>query len=997
MKTVPTPSPRRSSLAARFSALMAIAMLAMVVPTLATTITVNVGRPSRSCTGFGICSITIDFAGTARSVPANAVIEGNRMMMQFAQTPPDKNEVLVVEEDVVLDAATSLRLGYKQVTVKKGTYTVNYNGNPNGTVGVDVQTSGIVIKVKLGRASQNCTGFGICEISVNWLTAEHVVQGVAALNGDMLDLDLLGTTSDKGDLLMIDEDITLDAETARAFGAQQVVIRKGQYHVDYTKNPNGHVELPVSRIGIYVEITVGRRSKGCEGFGICDITVGLDFSVRAVGSSASIDGNVMTIDFLKNLPEQGNVLTIDEDIVLNDATSLALGYQHVVVKKGEYQVDYSSNPNGRVRVTVQVEGASITIKIGHPSNGCNHGFGICIIFDPWLSTSTERTVGGSASVKGDIFSLDFLGIAPDRGDVLTLEDDVVLDDATARRFGYQHLTLRKGQYNVDYTKNPNGHVEIPVMRYGVTIHVEAGRRSKGCTGFGICSITIGFDFSERTVGSSASIDGNMMTIDFLKNLPEQGNVLTIDEDIVLDDATSLALGYQHVVVKKGEYQVDYSNNPNGRVTVQVQTMGIGVTIKVARMTSSCVRGFGICIIIDTWLSTSSDRDVRGSISVNGDMLSLDFLGTAPEHGDLLTLEEDVVLDDATAHRLGYQHLTLRKGEYRVDYTKNPNGHVEIPVAKIGIGITITLGRASRDCDGGGICKVRIGLELGRMNDAPGVGSVKGDKLVMDLLKQNGTHYDMLLIDQDIVLDSATSRALGYDQVTIRKGAYAVDYSSNPNGHVEVDIEARGIVITIYVGRRSQGCTGFGICGIVIEASAERNALRAVATYEDGKMRVKFLEQPQMHGDTLTIDEDITLSEEIAKALGLPSNVVRKGDYPVDYSDSPYGTFRLETPSENTASVTSLNSTTSEALALTVAPNPTLGKAMFSFSLPQSAHVTVTLTDARGTQVATLMNDEPRSAGRHSISFDGSSLPAGTYFYTVHAGSMTGTYRMQIVR
>jgi hypothetical protein len=995
MNSTRTTSPRRS-LAARFSALIALALLAMVVPSLATTITVNVGRPSKSCTGFGICSITIDFAGTARSVPANAVIDGNRMMLQFAQTPADKGEFLVVEEDVVMDAATSLRLGYKQVTVKKGTYPVSYANNPNGTVGVDVQTSGIVIKVKLGRPSQNCTGFGICEISINLLSAERVVNGVAALNGDVLDLDLLGTTADKGDVLTIDEDITLDPQTARSLGAQQVVMRKGQYHVDYTKNPNGHVEIPVARIGIYVEISVGRRSRGCEGFGICDITVGVDFAkMNQVPAIAVVRNGKLSLDLTKSTGFQETTLPIDEDIVLDDATSHALGYKQVTVKKGTYQVDYSRNPNGSVDLDVAARGIVVTIYIGRFSQGCS-GFGFCgIVIE---SAVADRAVKGALSLDGDMLSVDLLGAAPDRKDVLTIDEDIELDPAIARSLGAQRLVIRKGEYSVDYTKNPNGHVEIPAMRIGVTIYVEAGRRSKGCTGFGICSITVGFDFSERTVGSSASIDSDVMTIDFLKNLPEHGDVLTIDEDIVLDDAPALVLGYQSVVVKKGEYQVDYSSNPNGRVKVSVQTSGIGITIKVGRVSGGCVRGFGICIIIDTWLTTATDRDVRGTASIRGDMFSLDFLGTAPEHGDVLTLEEDVVLDDATARHFGYQHLTLRKGEYKVDYTKNPNGHVEIPVAKIGIGVTITLGRASRDCDGGGICKVRLSLDFARMhNDAPGVASVKGGKLVMDLLKQDGTHYDMLPIDQDIVLDSATSQALGYAQVTIKKGVYAVDYSSNPNGHVEVDIATRGIVVTIYVGRSSRGCTGFGICGIVIEASMERNAMRAVATFEDGKMRVQFLGQTETHGDTLVVEEDIVLSDEIAQALGLSSNMIRKGDYPVDYSNNTYGTFRLDTPTENTASVTSVNSTTSEALALTVAPNPTIGKAMLSFTLPQSEHVTVTLTDARGTQMATLMNDEPRSAGRHTISFDGSSLPAGTYFYTVHAGSMTETYRMQIVR
>ena len=84
---------------------------------------------------------------------------------------------------------------------------------------------------------------------------------------------------------------------------------------------------------------------------------------------------------------------------------------------------------------------------------------------------------------------------------------------------------------------------------------------------------------------------------------------------------------------------------------------------------------------------------------------------------------------------------------------------------------------------------------------------------LNFLSDPADKSDLLTIDEDIALDSATSRALGFEQVSVRAGQYPVNYTVNSHGQVSPDVTARGIIITIDVGRKSKDCSGFGICSI----------------------------------------------------------------------------------------------------------------------------------------------------------------------------------------
>lgn len=74
------------------------------------------------------------------------------------------------------------------------------------------------------------------------------------------------------------------------------------------------------------------------------------------------------------------------------------------------------------------------------------------------------------------------------------------------------------------------------------------------------------------------------------------------------------------------------------------------------------------------------------------------------------------------------------------------------------------------------------------------------------------------------------------------------------------------------------------------------------------------------------------------------------------------------------------------------PNPFNSNTSISFFLPQSEYVSLKLYNIRGEVVYTLVN-EMRTAGQHSIDFDGTHLPDGLYFYKINAGSFVDTKQL----
>ncbi|HLA64668.1 MAG TPA: T9SS type A sorting domain-containing protein, partial [Rhodothermales bacterium] len=88
--------------------------------------------------------------------------------------------------------------------------------------------------------------------------------------------------------------------------------------------------------------------------------------------------------------------------------------------------------------------------------------------------------------------------------------------------------------------------------------------------------------------------------------------------------------------------------------------------------------------------------------------------------------------------------------------------------------------------------------------------------------------------------------------------------------------------------------------------------------------------------------------------------------------------------------------TAAAVALVVAPNPAVGRAVATLTLAAPQTATVALYDALGRRVAVL-NDGPLAAGAHAFALDAERLPAGLYVVRAVGGAGTVSVRMVVAR
>lgn len=98
--------------------------------------------------------------------------------------------------------------------------------------------------------------------------------------------------------------------------------------------------------------------------------------------------------------------------------------------------------------------------------------------------------------------------------------------------------------------------------------------------------------------------------------------------------------------------------------------------------------------------------------------------------------------------------------------------------------------------------------------------------------------------------------------------------------------------------------------------------------------------------------------------------------------------------ENTKPTT----TTKETLEFSISsyPNPFNPTTIISYTLPEKEFVTIRVYDILGKEIAELVNEE-KEKGIYTVSFDGSSLASGIYFYSMSAGKFNQVNKMILLR
>jgi hypothetical protein len=168
----------------------------------------------------------------------------------------------------------------------------------------------------------------------------------------------------------------------------------------------------------------------------------------------------------------------------------------------------------------------------------------------------------------------------------------------------------------------------------------------------------------------------------------------------------------------------------------------------------------------------------------------------------------------------------------------------------------------------------------------------------------------------------------------------------------------------------------------------------VASFDNGVLELDLTAASPEQDSMMQIDAPFELDSASATTLGVSTIV--PGTYTASYDHNAYGTFSVQARSAGVASV-AIEQTAGTIGAARALPNPTSGTTTIGFTLGRTSPVTVTLLDARGSQIARLLDAPSMEAGRQTVGFDAGTLPSGVYYYTIRSLSGVETGSVVVTR
>ena len=85
------------------------------------------------------------------------------------------------------------------------------------------------------------------------------------------------------------------------------------------------------------------------------------------------------------------------------------------------------------------------------------------------------------------------------------------------------------------------------------------------------------------------------------------------------------------------------------------------------------------------------------------------------------------------------------------------------------------------------------------------------------------------------------------------------------------------------------------------------------------------------------------------------------------------------------------------LRVAAQPNPFTGETEIRFSVGRNEHVTLTVYDAYGREIRSLIGKEFYPAGRYAVEFSGADLPSGTYLVELRTLNDRATRKVMLMR
>lgn len=199
--------------------------------------------------------------------------------------------------------------------------------------------------------------------------------------------------------------------------------------------------------------------------------------------------------------------------------------------------------------------------------------------------------------------------------------------------------------------------------------------------------------------------------------------------------------------------------------------------------------------------------------------------------------------------------------------------------------------------------------------------------------------------------------------------------------------------------------GDGISGDMVEDEGWSDSTEIVVPAPAGMKWIATLSEEAHDVPAAPAFFDATLQFQVGQTLGtfdLGYFTTNDAFNTADIQFGPNEENTADTLMNQPITVNPLVATEDETQPGTIAldqnyPNPFAASTTIGYTLDRAANVRLVVFDAAGREVA-IVAESRRAAGGHTVTFDGSGLPSGTYLYRLEAdGETIQTRRMTLVK
>ena len=219
-------------------------------------------------------------------------------------------------------------------------------------------------------------------------------------------------------------------------------------------------------------------------------------------------------------------------------------------------------------------------------------------------------------------------------------------------------------------------------------------------------------------------------------------------------------------------------------------------------------------------------------------------------------------------------------------------------------------------------------------------------------------------------------------------------------------EVRNVINSELTSAKSwyKACLDFTICSILYRECKYREALDAfkqnAAIYKGTPIELEYLSSiAELYGNKFNDKTSAKSYADKAAAINPGDPILR---FAYEAAGEEYISAKYEYKNIDPFTGYSDDSNpekdviVSSTAKIAISPNPFNPSTTISYSIANPGHVYLSVYNIAGQKVATLVNGN-MSIGNHSVSFDGSNLGSGVYFYRFETGKFNKTGKMLLVK